>query len=182
MSPASDVLSPLAAPYYPSQYQYPIFCNGVPVGTVNTHEAIYNITDQALDEAFPPSAIDAAELDASDDFVSVMVDLSFIEDREEKGRSNLGYVASKRWETKRREGLKGKPYVTSYGRVERVNHENKRSNHNEIRLLPHRRHFVTSVKGPRNPFIPSRRNAQFSNQRSTSARYSKPIQQPRKQN
>lgn len=43
---------------------------------------------------------DAAELDAVDDFLNVMVDLSFIEDREERGRSDLARVTPKRWEAK----------------------------------------------------------------------------------
>jgi hypothetical protein len=44
--------------------------------------------------------IDAAEMDAVDDFLNVMVDLSFIEDREERGRTDIGSVASRRWEAK----------------------------------------------------------------------------------
>ncbi len=43
---------------------------------------------------------DAAEMDAVDDFLNVMVDLSFIEDREERGRADLGFVTPKRWEAK----------------------------------------------------------------------------------
>ena len=43
---------------------------------------------------------DAAEMDAVDDFLNVMVDLSFIEDREEKGRIDLSQVTPKRWEVK----------------------------------------------------------------------------------
>ena len=46
------------------------------------------------------SSTEAAEMDAVDDFLRVMVDLSFIEDREERGRNDLGLVTSKRWEAK----------------------------------------------------------------------------------
>jgi len=174
MAPASDVLSPLAAPFYPSQY--PLMSNGMPVATLNTHEAIRGYSDQAIDEVFPPSAADAAEMDDLDDFLAVMVDLSFIEDREEKGRNDLGCVTTKRWETKRKEGLKGKPHL-SYGSVERVIHENTRIQQDETRLVTHRRHV------DRNAFVPSNRNnVHYTNQRNNSIRYTKHIQQPRKHN
>lgn len=44
--------------------------------------------------------IDAAEMDAVDDFLKLLVSLSIIEDMEEMSRFNFGLVAEKRWEAK----------------------------------------------------------------------------------
>ena len=85
---------------------------------------------------FSPSIEDAAELDATYEFLRTMVDLSYLEEREEKARNGFSHV-KKRWESrvsknftsfntevegnfsnlnsfpllrkKRQEGLKGKP-------------------------------------------------------------------------
>ena len=46
------------------------------------------------------SIIDAAELDAVDDFLVTMVDLSFLEDKEEMTRTNYGACLQKRWEAR----------------------------------------------------------------------------------
>eukprot|EP00551_Chaetoceros_affinis_P010426 CAMPEP_0203663468 /NCGR_PEP_ID=MMETSP0090-20130426/1058_1 /ASSEMBLY_ACC=CAM_ASM_001088 /TAXON_ID=426623 /ORGANISM="Chaetoceros affinis, Strain CCMP159" /LENGTH=131 /DNA_ID=CAMNT_0050526391 /DNA_START=79 /DNA_END=475 /DNA_ORIENTATION=+ len=111
MPPASAVLSPLAIPFYPSSTSdgsfSVVYTDGMPVGLMNEHDVIANIPDNTIDEVFPPSAVDAAEMDAVDDFLNVMVDLSFIEDREERGRTNLGFVTPRRWEAKRKDGLRG---------------------------------------------------------------------------
>jgi hypothetical protein len=69
MPPASvSVLSPLASPFVPlheDEATYysdfnTIYDNGVPVGCVKgahaAHDILYNIPDQAIDEAFPPTA------------------------------------------------------------------------------------------------------------------------------
>ena len=61
MAPASDVLSPLASPFYPSSCIDDcsfsvLYCDGVPTGLVNEHEAIANISDEIIDELFPPTA------------------------------------------------------------------------------------------------------------------------------
>lgn len=117
--PPASVLSPLAAPFIPTalEYQYEsfssIYTDGmlslVCVGDHPEHEILHNIPDQAIDEIFPPDAVDAAELDAVDEFVHTLVDLSFLEDREEKSRNDFGFL-KKRWETRREDGLRGKPY------------------------------------------------------------------------
>jgi hypothetical protein len=44
--------------------------------------------------------VDAAELDAAEDFLVTMVDLSFLEEREEMTRSNYGHLLKKRWEAR----------------------------------------------------------------------------------
>jgi hypothetical protein len=119
--PPASVLSPLAAPFVPTSQEYnyesfsfsSVYTDGMPsllfVGDHPEHEIIHNIPDQAIDEIFPPDAMDAAELDAVDEFVHTLVDLSFLEDREEKLRNNFSFV-KKRWESRREDGLKGKPH------------------------------------------------------------------------
>jgi len=117
-STSMSILSPSAPPFFPSDN----FCgsfkalyyNSRPVGVVgcSEHEVLQNIPDHAIDDAFPKSAIDAAEMDAMDDFVNTMVDLSFLEDKEEKARSLTSHVG-KRWESRREDGLRGKPYHAS---------------------------------------------------------------------
>ena len=42
---------------------------------------------------------DAAELDATDDFLRTMVDLYYLEEREEKARNGFSHV-KKRWESR----------------------------------------------------------------------------------
>jgi len=61
MSPASTILSPLANPFYPTEMEYDgafsfVYYDGIPTGIVNEHEVLANISDEALDEVFPPSA------------------------------------------------------------------------------------------------------------------------------
>jgi hypothetical protein len=63
MPPASAILSPLAAPFYPSsnmEEECPfsvIYSNGIPTGLINEHESIANIPDYTIDEKFPPTAV-----------------------------------------------------------------------------------------------------------------------------
>jgi hypothetical protein len=188
MPPASAILSPLAAPFYPSsnmEEECPfsvIYSNGIPTGLINEHESIANIPDYTIDEKFPPTAVDAAEMDAVDDFLNVMVDLSFIEDREERGRTDIGSVASRRWEAKRQEGLKGRPHL-SYGSVERIIHEANQMNKNEKRLIPNARHSAHLFDEKRNNKNSTLHSQVHTQKRNASAhRYTKSIQQPRKQN
>lgn len=124
MPPASaSILSPSADPFFPSEcFLGAVYNDGVPCGLINEHESIANIPDQAIDELFPPTASDAAELDAVDDFLSMMVDLSLIEDVEERARNDsLSCLVKKRWEVRRKEGLRGRPHL-----FERT------ANHNEV--------------------------------------------------
>lgn len=89
-----------------------IFNNGVPEGVVfgehADHEVLQNIPDEAIDEAFPPTAADAAEMDFVDDYIRALVDISFLEDGEERARTEFDHL-KKRWEARRGDGLKGKP-------------------------------------------------------------------------
>jgi hypothetical protein len=188
MPPFSD-LSALAAPFVPTRVGYQdgasfaaIYNDGIPEGVVYgnhaDHEIIHNIPDETLDEIFPPSAYDAAELDAADEFLNQMVDLSFLEEREERTRSDYGYHFKMRWEARRQQGLTGKPVKLDpsiqvrHGHnikkpIERSlvhYHRHRRDNGN----IENRQHRVGASKYGRNHF-----NARCR---------SRPIQQPRKMN
>lgn len=124
----TSVLSPLAQPFHPvmGEVAYPtIFNNGLPSIVVSSSEhdfLIEMITDETLDEAFPPSAQDAAELEAVEFFVSMMANFALLEEREEATRS-LHSGLKKRWEARR--GLTGKPRAPMYS-VQPVSHSRAR--------------------------------------------------------
>jgi len=115
----ASILSPLASPFVPIERMHDgesifkaIYNNGVPelvrFGNHSDHDIIHDIPDEAIDELFPPTASDAAELDAVDEFLRTMMYLSYLEEREEKARNGFSHV-KKRWESRRQQGLIGKP-------------------------------------------------------------------------
>ena len=110
-------LSATAPPFHPSSLEHEDFAyvynDGVP-GMVLTSEhdvaeVLYGIQDQAIDENFPPTAEEAAEMEAVQAFVEMMATLAFLEEREEQSRNNFESF-DKRWERRRAEGLTGKPH------------------------------------------------------------------------
>jgi hypothetical protein len=110
----TSVLSPLAAPFHPQAFYEPvnlaIFNDGVPSFMFQAGQEsrlLHGITDDALDEAFPPDACDAAELEATEFFVSLMSNLAFLEEREEAARSEDHAGLKKRWAARRE--LIGRP-------------------------------------------------------------------------
>mmetsp|Transcript_14120 Transcript_14120/g.16667 ORF Transcript_14120/g.16667 Transcript_14120/m.16667 type:complete len:199 (+) Transcript_14120:19-615(+) len=115
LSPHASPFAPFEAPTDADSIFREIYFNGVPqlvaFGEHSDHEVIHNIPDEAIDELFPPTATDAAELDATDDFLRTMVDLSYLEEREEKARNEFSHV-KKRWESRRQDGMKGKGKLT----------------------------------------------------------------------
>lgn len=110
----SSVLSPLAPAFHPQAFYEPvtlaIFNDGVPSFMFQPGQEtmlLHGITDDALDEAFPPDASDAAELEATEFFVSLMSNLAFLEEREEAARSEDHSGLKKRWAARRE--LLGRP-------------------------------------------------------------------------
>eukprot|EP00578_Thalassiosira_sp_NH16_P018481 CAMPEP_0181099222 /NCGR_PEP_ID=MMETSP1071-20121207/12545_1 /TAXON_ID=35127 /ORGANISM="Thalassiosira sp., Strain NH16" /LENGTH=188 /DNA_ID=CAMNT_0023181871 /DNA_START=198 /DNA_END=764 /DNA_ORIENTATION=+ len=104
-------LSPSAEPFQPLEFA--IFNNGVPssvfYGCHPEHEVVQHIPDEAIEELFPPSAEEVAEMEAAEDFVETMAWLSFLDECDEAARSSFsGY--GKRWAARRRAGLVGKPH------------------------------------------------------------------------
>eukprot|EP01083_Nonionella_stella_P211183 763851_1 len=190
MPPASaSILSPHANPYVPmtghcedeSSFKA-IYVNGKPelvlTGEHPEHEIIHNIADDAIDEVFPPTAADAAELEALDNFLTMMVNLSYLEESEEKARNEMSHI-KKRWES--RQGLKGRPH--------NVTNMATRTNHilfstEEKNLVRYGQHLRKSS----NSSMDSRKREPFmvKNNKSKANKnlhgYIKPIHQPRKAN
>lgn len=107
-------LSPSAQAFEPSSssLEFAIFNNGIPssvfYGMHPEHEVVQHIPDEAIEEIFPPTAEDVAEIEAAEDFVETMAWLSYIDECDEKARfSYQGY--GKRWAARREDGLVGKP-------------------------------------------------------------------------
>ena len=103
MPPASaSVLSPIASPFHPrigediEDYGVIYDGDGIPVMQAVQHQVLHNISDETLDDAFPPDATDAAELDAADDFVETMALLGLLEDHEEIARQDYSHALTKR--------------------------------------------------------------------------------------
>jgi len=176
----ASVLSPLAEPFHPMMGEVispTIFNDGVPAFTFQGSESefLHSITDETLDEAFPPSAEDAAELEAAEFFVGLMANLAVLEEREEAARM-LHAGLKKRWEARR--GLSGKPRAPRH-LVHPVRHgEPHLLNSNEIVMYDHTSTIVDNrMRAKHNTQMTKPRMMKRSFQRTA---YKKPIQQPRK--
>lgn len=121
-------LSPDAPSFYPSSFEHGDFAyvynDGVP-GFVLTcendvAEVLHGIQDKAIDENFPPTAEEAAEMEAVQAFVEMMAGLALMEEHEERARVDFASF-EKRWEARRAEGLTGKPNPPK-GLVQLKNH------------------------------------------------------------
>lgn len=174
----TSVLSPLARPFHPIMGGDPIpaiYNDGVPSLTFQGSESEFlrTIDDDAIDEAYPPNAEEAAELEAVEIFVDLMATLAFMEEREEATRT-VHAGLKKRWEA-RRELIK-RPRPPKH-LIQRVVHQG--SHHldssdiviydNSPTLLEHR--------------MRARESLRMAKPRMAKPRMTKrPIQQPRKQN
>merc|ERR1711884_974495 len=110
------MLSVTAKPFHPThgkEIDAIIYNDGIPSlsyydenenksETEITHDFLRSITDETIEEAFPPSAEDAAELDEVDVFVELMASLAHLEEREERTRFDPDYkLFGKRWMSRR---------------------------------------------------------------------------------
>mmetsp|Transcript_53182 Transcript_53182/g.78942 ORF Transcript_53182/g.78942 Transcript_53182/m.78942 type:complete len:190 (-) Transcript_53182:405-974(-) len=113
---STSVLSPLAQPFFPpsgmatghglvsSDSCFAISYNGNPSCVcVDEAEVMRGITDEAIEECFPPTIEDIEELEETDFFVALMATLDMIEEKEEKSRGFSD--VKKRWATRRKEGI-----------------------------------------------------------------------------
>jgi hypothetical protein len=106
-----SVLSPLAQPFHPTfgEEAHPVvYNNGVPslVFQGSENEFLKSFQDNTIDEAFPPNAQEAAEIEAAEIFVEMMATFDLLEEKEEATRTNHAGVR-KRWEARRE--LLGRP-------------------------------------------------------------------------
>jgi len=188
LSPLANPFVPIKAPSHVDSAFRAIYINGVPelvrFGEHSDHEVIHNIPDEAIDELFPPTATDAAELDAADEFLRTMVDLSYLEEREEKARNEFSHV-KKRWESRRQEGLKGRPTQSHVG-VRHIVHGASMLNPAERNIVTYGDHIVRTSFPEQDNRLREKSITKHQNISKRSNKglhgHSKSIQQPRKMN
>jgi len=101
------MLSVTAKPFHPvhgTEVNAIIYNNGIPSCSFqgSDTEFLHSITDEAIDEAFPPTAQEAAELEAVEFFVEMMANLSHLEEKEEMTRFSEDHTGlGKRWIARR---------------------------------------------------------------------------------
>eukprot|EP00529_Nitzschia_sp_RCC80_P036761 CAMPEP_0113492440 /NCGR_PEP_ID=MMETSP0014_2-20120614/28076_1 /TAXON_ID=2857 /ORGANISM="Nitzschia sp." /LENGTH=188 /DNA_ID=CAMNT_0000386269 /DNA_START=306 /DNA_END=872 /DNA_ORIENTATION=- /assembly_acc=CAM_ASM_000159 len=108
----TSVLSPTAPvfhPHFTAEANTIIYNDGIPSCSFqgSSTEFFHGITDDTIDEAYPPTAEEAAELEAVEVFVEMMAALAALEDKEEKVRGDEHAGLKKRWEARRE--LVGRP-------------------------------------------------------------------------
>jgi len=121
------MLSVKAKPFHPvhgKEIDTIIYNDGIPClsfqGTDT--EFLHSITDDAIDEAFPPTAQEAAELEAVETFVEMMAALAHLEEREEKTRFHPDHTGlGKRWIARRE--LVGKPRPAKHSIKTVIHHQ-----------------------------------------------------------
>lgn len=185
------MLSPLAAPFHPtismpfSMYEpseFVIYSDGIPVlvsTDADNKAVLQGISDEAIDEVFPPTLDEQAELETVDEFNEILAELSVLEESEEEARRTFCHI-KKRWEARREEGLIGKPKpmkaLDGHKQQRKNSHCESRSTDVELRStkklsrsdqLP-----VKHIKEERKHFATPKNVRGFHN--------SKPIHQPRK--
>jgi len=107
------MLSVTAKPFHPVhgiEMNAIIYNDGIPSCSFqgSSSEFLHSITDEAIDEAFPPSAQEAAELEAVEIFVEMMANLAHLEEKEEMTRFSDDHTGlGKRWMARRE--LRNKP-------------------------------------------------------------------------
>jgi hypothetical protein len=175
------MLSPLARPFHPtfSTEAFQIFNDGIPSLIPLESDIIRGFSDETLDECFPPSAQDAAELEAVEEFVQILAHLEMLEEREERLRKDYDYALPKRWAVRRE--LQGRP------RPARTHNENRsvRSDIHELQIVvPHRKERDFAMEAlehhhSHRDTIQSLRQVKRSNM-ALNSRPTRPIIQPRK--
>lgn len=174
---STAVLSPLAAPFYPPTSEL-IFNDGVPslVSTGGVGEVLVGISEDAIEELFPPTAEEVAELEMVEVFVQTLAHLSILEDKEEKARRDFGHI-KKRWAKRREEGLQGRPKPARH--VVQPSHETSRIHDEETGLVSFRQNRFERAENKIQSYDMMKVNA-ISKRNKGLHGFSKTIQQPRK--
>lgn len=172
-----------APPFHPASFEHSdfgiVYNDGVP-GFVLTSEhdvaeVLHGIQDHAIDENFPPTAQEAAEMEAVQAFVEMMAMFAFLEEREEQARLNFGSF-EKRWEARRAEGLTGKPNPAK-GLVKPKDHNPRPPMHSIKSLV---KMTPTHFHPPKEAMMKAPKVVLPKTAKHAAGRH--PIQQPRKQN
>ena len=177
----ASVLSPQAAPFHPLSYEpinLAVYNDGVPslaFSKGSESEILHNISDDTIDEAFPPTAEEAAELEAAELFVSMMVNFAMLEEREEAARLTRAGLM-KRWEARRKQVAHPRPPKHI---VQRVNHgEHIFGNSDALVVFDHSHQVLEHRMRAKETSRMAKPNLHKKMAKGTALR--KPIQQPRK--
>jgi hypothetical protein len=185
------MLSVTAKPFHPvhGMEMDTVICNdGIPACYIQESESefLHSISDEAIDEAFPPSAEEAAELEAVEIFVEMMATLAHLEEREEVTRFSEDHKGlGKRWVARRE--LQNKPRPAKHT-VEKVLHVKRPTIEKATELVPfdiEKSHAVLKEHRMRQREIErmARMTTPHLSKKETNRhRHQMPIQQPRKQN
>jgi len=180
------MLSVTAKPFHPvhgKEVDSIIYNDGIPCLSFqgSDTEFLHSITDDAIDEAFPPTAQEAAELEAVEAFVEMMAALAHLEEREEKTRFHPDHTGlAKRWFVRRE--LVDKPHPARHS-IKPVIHHHQHNDENVTDLVA----FATqcfSVKEhksrQREVSRMERHSMSNKNKKNVNRQQHIPIQQPRK--
>mmetsp|Transcript_27744 Transcript_27744/g.40955 ORF Transcript_27744/g.40955 Transcript_27744/m.40955 type:complete len:172 (-) Transcript_27744:83-598(-) len=170
----TSVLSPLSPPFHPtkSMESSMIFNDGIPSLMSTGADVIRGFSDDAIDECFPPTAEEVAEMDAVDYFVNTLAILDLMEEREERIRLDMSTLP-KRWAVRRE--LRGKPHPARSEIPSKGHHV---SHEDEIKLVVYDKMHRSYEKTDRRHT--SQHAVIRANKKLNSWRVNKPIQQPRK--
>jgi hypothetical protein len=185
------MLSVTAKPFHPvrgTEMNGIIYSDGIPTCSFqgSDTEFLHSITDEAIDEAFPPSAQEAAELEAVEMFVEMMANLAHLEEKEEMTRFSEDHTGlGKRWMARRELRSKPRPAKHSVKPVIHHHHPNEAKITDLVDFDAER--FQGSLKGHRMIQRETERMTRLTTPRNSKVvknRFKKqmPIQQPRKQN
>lgn len=185
------MLSVTAKPFHPirgTEMNAIIYNDGIPSCSFQGSDTdfLHSITDEAIDEAFPPSAQEAAELEAVEMFVEMMANLAHLEEKEEKTRFSEDHTGlAKRWIARRELQSKPRPAKHSVTPVVHRNGSNEAKITDLIAFDTERSH--SALKEHRMRQREAERMARLTtphkNKVVTNRHKSHmPIQQPRKQN
>jgi len=185
------MLSVSAKPFHPmlgTEVNAIIYNDGIPTLSFqgSDTEFLHSIADDAIDEAFPPTAQEAAELEAVEIFVEMMANLALLEEKEEMTRYSEDHTGlGKRWEARRELKNKprpakhsvtpvihsSKPHAVKISDLVLFNPERNHASLKEHRMIQRETERVARLTTPhRNKVVTNRHKKQM------------PIQQPRKQN
>ena len=178
----ASVLSPQAAPFHPLSYEpinLAVYNDGVPSLTFSRgseSDILHGISDESIDEAFPPTAEEAAELEAAELFVAMMVNFAMLEEREEAARLTQAGLM-KRWEARRKQVAHPRPPKHV---VQRVNHGEYHlfGNPDSLVVFDHSHQVLEHRMRAKETSRVAKPNLHSKMVKATSHR--KPIQQPRK--
>ena len=172
-----------AQPFYAQSYEpvtIAIYNEGVPSMTISGEHGVSDLLHGIEDpiENYPPDAEEAFELEMAEHFVTEMVNLSILEEREMKARNGFTHL-KKRWETRRVTGPSGRPKKATHLIVP-VEHTPKRAIAVQDLVVSsrhHRQHMQHKLHD-----VEIKQRTEPRNMKNTATKHAQPIQQPRKQN